>query len=366
MTDSEFWRHLIARLWAMPGVPKIHANWTPEGPGLWWFTGGPSEDYQDLFGQGAVRLGHPGGDDAWSCWLDRLRYESPAFRGSGQIIHLSDDPAPPCDEAPYCYPPRVATIQRGERLVKIPGTHRRPAMTYKFGYIHDVREASVRYCNKCLAVAEAIELRCLEAEKLAGFGDFNAALDTLGQLTENHGPIVELEEVRWKVAGARERVADAGAAIAAKNWNRATRLLEELEQSLPGSKTGSQVRASLDAARSQESEDALDKAETAIAAANWPEAEQWLAESADALPGAPRHVHVRSLLDTARQAIAREGATLPVGQAWVSQRIAASYLGVKARQIQDLVKTGRLEARGPKGKRRISTVSLTRYLPPQE
>lgn len=96
MTADEFWRDLAARFRALHDEQLrersndvLHGNWSsigaePDNGSPWSLSGGSARirtQFEWLAQSAAVRLGHPGGPAAVFAWLDRLKAESPRYKG---------------------------------------------------------------------------------------------------------------------------------------------------------------------------------------------------------------------------------------------------------------------------------------------
>jgi len=148
MAAPIFWTDLAARFRAIPDWdPRnpLDAEWRAdgwgEGLGKWVLLGG-TESERDLFKtvarMGAVALGHPGGEDAYAFWLDRLRRDSIDFHGRGGAAGSNADRT---TVDPETGPPDPET-----------------------GSIRHVCEASARNCLRCEAEAFEAEQRLKEAD----------------------------------------------------------------------------------------------------------------------------------------------------------------------------------------------------------
>jgi len=115
---------------------------------------------------GAVALGHPGGEDAYAFWLDRLRRDSIDFHGCGsaagsQADRITIDPEIwPTD--PAAGPPDSET-RPPDPQTGPPDPEARPSDP-ETGVIRHVCEASARYCLKCEAEALEAEQRLKAAD----------------------------------------------------------------------------------------------------------------------------------------------------------------------------------------------------------
>jgi hypothetical protein len=137
MSDSAFWPNLADqfRLLRAQGGRALRADWistawNPQGD-QWYLSGTEGGKagrrvharYKWLAEKAAVRLGHGGGPSALFFWLDRLKSESPNFRGGITLDSFLPDSSP---------------------------THA------SGGVIEDLCEASADYCLKC-EVGETIK-----------------------------------------------------------------------------------------------------------------------------------------------------------------------------------------------------------------
>ena len=155
MSDSAFWPHLEAQFRSLQtqGGSALRANWLStawnEKGDHYYLSGtrGGKEGrrvharYKWLAEKAAVRLGHRGGPSALFFWLDRLKSESPNFRGGITLDYFPTQDGPP--------------------------THA------SGGVIEQVCEASADYCLKC-EVEETIKrktwsARTAPAKKPEGF-----------------------------------------------------------------------------------------------------------------------------------------------------------------------------------------------------
>jgi hypothetical protein len=157
------------------------------------------------------------------------------------------------------------------------------------------------------AVANGLE----QAANLTAAGDLSGAAAALEQLAAAYRGNVDVERALGETRATRDReqaavalAAQGREPLAAREWKKAAAHLTELEQRFAGSAAAVEYAAALEQARRQGSDEALAEAEAAVFAGNWNDAGQWLAEAAEALPGAPRCGELQAKLQEARDAVA--------------------------------------------------------------
>lgn len=185
LAADEFWRDLEARFRALHNEQSrgssndvLHALWSyiadPDNGTPWSLSGGPARictQFEWLAQAAAVRLGHSGGPGAVFTWLDRLKAQSPHYKGG--ITGFWREPKVPKEvrtdsgliellclaSAEYCLKCEtdektnttlLEVAQRGPKPQPVPApsvTHpldARPDVVKRRAIIHQNRELSVR------------------------------------------------------------------------------------------------------------------------------------------------------------------------------------------------------------------------------